>query len=554
MLPGPNNLEIVWMKDVTTRFETEKRTHDNLDLPDELTFHLTSKSNVLNLNLKRNWGIDPNAEVYVVRTMKDGQPQMEKTLDIKKENLAYYQDRDNGAFLTVKCVKKSNGQSDRVINGNIRIGDKDYDVQVAEDDVTPRSVFDVPDRRGTQYVLREQSNIERSALAERISDATKVNVKHVKQEFKDLRHHFPLEQNNQNHFRLTNSRNKASYYNGRTKDKRNKLFYWIEMAVMADSSVWDLFESLTEAHQMQTNHVDDITAEASRRIREYFSHIINGVHMRYKEINDPGIEISVTLEKIVIFQKENDIAFQDSLIQLRHGKTYVYADKYLDSIGYRDSNFGLAATHDHIMLFTRHILFDQSIANDGINGRSEFYGICIPGKIISVIEIHDYFDTVHTATHELGHNLGAHHDGEGNAIDCPAEDVFIMTPDLPIFEPGEPYSRNPWLFSKCSLRTFKRTLKLGDCLKNPGVFYNMEEWKNVTAKPPGQAYSYTEQCQLISGPNSVFCGKVSAKICLDLQCTDPTTGQCFDTPFSAARGTTCGSDMWCKEGLCVEQQ
>ncbi|KAL3856275.1 hypothetical protein ACJMK2_011049, partial [Sinanodonta woodiana] len=34
---------------------------------------------------------------------------------------------------------------------------------------------------------------------------------------------------------------------------------------------------------------------------------------------------------------------------------------------------------------------------------------------VSVVETRDYFFTMSTAAHELGHNLGAEHDGEGNA-------------------------------------------------------------------------------------------------------------------------------------------
>ncbi|KAK3591033.1 hypothetical protein CHS0354_026047 [Potamilus streckersoni] len=59
----------------------------------------------------------------------------------------------------------------------------------------------------------------------------------------------------------------------------------------------------------------------------------------------------------------------------------------------------------------------------------------------------------------MNRSLGASHDGEGDAKDCKAEDHFIMSSALPVFDPKDTYSRNPWMFSNCSVESFKKTLK-----------------------------------------------------------------------------------------------
>ncbi|KAK3591509.1 hypothetical protein CHS0354_031616 [Potamilus streckersoni] len=81
----PTDSEIVWLKDVTSRFRIDKRSHDS-DLPDELIFHVRRGSGALTLNLKKNHGINPNADIYFVRKHKDGQSLLEKSENLEMEN------------------------------------------------------------------------------------------------------------------------------------------------------------------------------------------------------------------------------------------------------------------------------------------------------------------------------------------------------------------------------------------------------------------------------------------------------------------------------------
>ncbi|KAL3875192.1 hypothetical protein ACJMK2_038119 [Sinanodonta woodiana] len=208
--------KMVWVKDVTTSLQTDKRAFSDTDLPDDLTFQLRGGSRSLTLNLKRNHAIDPNTNVYFVNKLNDGRSQMKKALIVDEEDVAYYQDKTNGAFLTVKCLRKLSGGCDRVINGNILIKQRNYDLHPTKTGITSRELFDVPDL-GTRYVLRPQTIIPRESPVSR-EDSTTNNEKQDDERFAFV-------------FR------KGSSLHTRGNVKR---VYYVETAVLLDSSIWDL--------------------------------------------------------------------------------------------------------------------------------------------------------------------------------------------------------------------------------------------------------------------------------------------------------------------------
>ncbi|KAK3585045.1 hypothetical protein CHS0354_009893 [Potamilus streckersoni] len=111
----------------------------------------------------------------------------------------------------------------------------------------------------------------------------------------------------------------------------------------------------------------------------------------------------------------------------------------------------------------------------------------------------------------MTHTLGASHDGEGDAKDCKAEDLFIMSPIKEGPSSERPYSRNPWLFSNCSVEAFKVTLRNKICLKSPGSYFDQEEYAKYTSKQPGEMFTVDEQCELIHGSKSSVCEIALAK-------------------------------------------
>ncbi|KAK3605304.1 hypothetical protein CHS0354_003947, partial [Potamilus streckersoni] len=75
----------VWVKEVTAKSHTNKRIFGDPVLPHQLTFHIRQGSHCLTLNLKRNYDIDPNADIYVVQMSKDGPSIPKKTINLGRE-------------------------------------------------------------------------------------------------------------------------------------------------------------------------------------------------------------------------------------------------------------------------------------------------------------------------------------------------------------------------------------------------------------------------------------------------------------------------------------
>ncbi|KAK3586287.1 hypothetical protein CHS0354_000172 [Potamilus streckersoni] len=105
-------------------------------------------------------------------------------------------------------------------------------------------------------------------------------------------------------------------------------------------------------------------------------------------------------------------------------------------------------------------------------------------------------------------SLGADHDGFDDAVNCSSEDHFIMASHAPKFTPGMIYTRNPWMFSNCSLASFQKTLVKKQCaytkyMQAPDI---IEQFKKILKKQPGQRYTLDEQCHIINGQGSVYCG------------------------------------------------
>ncbi|XP_013396343.1 A disintegrin and metalloproteinase with thrombospondin motifs adt-1-like [Lingula anatina] len=215
---------------------------------------------------------------------------------------------------------------------------------------------------------------------------------------------------------------------------------------------------------------------------------------------------------------------------------------------YRKDNYDDLPEHDHGMAFTMRELasnaFDTAVA-----GVAPVAGICSRSSSCSIVESHGGFTSFITAAHELGHNLGASHDGSGTNTACPASNGNIMAPTSGGSDPSSGY-----YFSDCSIAEFKKTLRGACCLVDEGRYENSAEYAANTQRRPGQLFDANQQCQMQHGGGSSTCNVFGAdNFCQYLRCKTGafTCSHKFKPP---ADGTDCAEEKWCIEGKCVDKK
>ncbi|KAL3861652.1 hypothetical protein ACJMK2_007677, partial [Sinanodonta woodiana] len=112
-------------------------------------------------------------------------------------DVAYYQDLENGAFMTARCVKRSNGQCDIRINGNIRLGDRNYNLRPSEADVIQSDFLDSIGLRGRRYVLQDQEKVQ-SGMSVGNNEQTNIDEKNEQDNYLDVLQHISYGQDNIN--------------------------------------------------------------------------------------------------------------------------------------------------------------------------------------------------------------------------------------------------------------------------------------------------------------------------------------------------------------------
>ncbi|KAL3875182.1 hypothetical protein ACJMK2_038109 [Sinanodonta woodiana] len=198
-------------------------------------------------------------------------------------------------------------------------------------------------------------------------------------------------------------------------------------------------------------------------------------------------------------KKQKDFPHLESWVETAPETDWIDVNNYIADL----SNWTSINGHlsDHVMLFTKLSYFPLILS-----GYSYTRSVCDDCHKVSIVKTRDYMFTVLTAAHELGHNLGANHDGEKEGAACRADDFFLMSPHDPVFRESKPYSRNPWIFSNCSVESFKRALPDKTCLFNVGQYYDQHEWSTFMLALPGEVFSYNDQCEFALGHGSRFCG------------------------------------------------
>ncbi|KAK3598633.1 hypothetical protein CHS0354_037583 [Potamilus streckersoni] len=146
-------------------------------------------------------------------------------------------------------------------------------------------------------------------------------------------------------------RNNGRLDDNETTDKSRQLKenYNVKVAILIDSGVWDLYYSRISCVQ-PTRKID----EAKRKIREAYLHIMNGVNLRYKSIDDPYLSITIIPQRFIFFPSNGQFPHNRSKVIRDKENSYIEAKPYLEDLRDWDHVNGvkILPQFDIAMLFT----------------------------------------------------------------------------------------------------------------------------------------------------------------------------------------------------------
>ncbi|KAH9500001.1 hypothetical protein Btru_076138, partial [Bulinus truncatus] len=328
-----------------------------------------------------------------------------------------------------------------------------------------------------------------------------------------------------------------------TRDRRQVVDnYVIDVYVVVDTSMFNRWKDWVQETTGEKNE-SNLNSKTQLFVKNYVSLIFHQANQRFQSLKKHlpyGISLQIVAMSLnVNVPNVNDLT--PIATALESFKNCIQPN----------------VTFDHAILMTsKQLTGAESVS---YLGRAYVATMCSMTGYSTSIIVDKAFLTSYHLTHELGHNLGAQHDGFNTSASCPQSDSYLMAP-VGISSDAMNYSDHPWYFSPCSASDINKYVNvilgmpetgidIRNCLKNTSV--SIPEFSNTSDVKAGQEYPADIQCQILYGKSSRACPDSGPleNICTTMGCVDPTNQFAYNIHF-AAEFTSCGPQKWCSMGKC----
>ena len=491
-------------------------------LPSTLAVDVILEGENVHLTMDRNMDQDASIPLYVLHTDAEKKPRIERV--ITDMNVTLYQDTQQGAAFGIVHKRNKNGTVFKSMECLIKKGAKWFDLKSQQSAQNAEDLTPPGGPRSVQDILMD--------VHWHVQDDRRAGSP-------DMVDYVVLPATAQESF------------SARRRQKRQVTQdVYVDVVALVDYGVYTAWYDRSKENSASDKKRDTLDA-----IYQYYAFVSNGMNMMYRSITSLSYTIHIRLAAIIVSETASASPWTETIRKSSSGGKPDTVDAVFALLKLKmwvKENTAILPPYDHVMLFCG---YDLTTATDGnvVAGLSGTGVLCLKnGRASSIVEDMGGFQCVKTAAHELGHNMGAKHDGDGN--NCDYLDGYIMSPGNHNYT--ERNKLNGWRFSACSVNYFNTFFT--KTLKTPGgsrCLYQTEtirsEVPSVASLMPGQIYGADEQCRQIFGPSSYVCRTLLVNVsnfCPTMWCRS-TSKTC--ARLVAARGTSCGNKRWCVAGQCV---
>ena len=513
-----NSEELVTITLIDNRITHSRRQRREADtFPPILQFNLTSNTKHIELFLRRN---SLKAAVPYYTQVYD---EIVKHTPANEKKIKFYTDVEQTAAIGIHCAESGhNTECNYVLNGNLVIN-------------------------GEFHVIRRRS-------VDIFSPHVLVQTEETYNFGTDYRD-IPEEIN------IGLTRKSDSLVSGRSAGGGNPdtvTHYKVELLPVVDFAVYEYWYNLQDPGKTEAEKY----AGAVDSLTEYYAYVINTMNVHYESIRGVPWDIEIIYAGIYVADVPAASNWTESLKVTRTGdRLWIEAKQALDRFkAWLEVVTGLP-DYDHAMAFTGYEMYRVDSSNNelpGVLGLAWIASLCRKQNNQfyenSVIEDHSEAIIGHVAAHELGHNLGALHDGQNN--DCSSSKRYVMAPSIGVRTSEKGINR--FIFSNCSVDYFQTYIDDMDtngynCMTSLRASHDPTALDQYSKTFNGHIYQPDEQCQHYRNGSSYLCRHLHyadpTTVCKYIYCSIPDNPSICSIHFPWD-GTVCGDGQWCVAGKC----